>query len=336
MNNKKIVITGGAGFIGSQLGHKLDQEGYDVLLMDDMSFGYQDNLTIEGKTFGTFVKADIRTKEIFDILKNTDTVYHFAGISALPVCQENPYYAIDVNVAGTANVLEAARLNNVRRVIFASTSATYENSTSFPVKETDTVSPHLLYSCSKLQGEILCKSYFKTYGMEVEIIRFFNVYGPHQDFKRISPPLTSYLIKCFLQGKQPMLHSSGTQKRDYVYVDDLNRLNKLCMTHPAAPGNIFNAASGSSYSVLEIYDLLAKAFGTDIKPAFQAASKFWDKYPKLFEGSRPFPEQLLEKEVNKYSLGDTSHTLEKIGWKAEVSLQDGMNKTALYAKQLDL
>jgi nucleoside-diphosphate-sugar epimerase len=172
--------------------------------------------------------------------------------------------------------------------------------------------------------------------LEVVIIRFFNVYGPHQDFKRVSPPLTSYLIKCFLQGKQPMLHSSGTQKRDYVYVDDLNRLNKLSMTHPDAPGNIFNAASGNSYSVLEIYELLAKAFGTDIKPAFQAASKFWDKYPKLFEGSRPFPEELLEKEVNKYSLGDTAHTLEKIGWKAEVSLQEGMNKTASYAKHLGL
>jgi UDP-glucose 4-epimerase len=336
MNRKKVVITGGAGFIGSQLGHKLHNEGYEVILVDDMSFGYPDNLTIEGKTFGMFIKADIRTKEIYDILKNTDTVFHFAGISALPVCQEDPYYAMEVNVAGTANVLEAARLNNVRRVIFASTSAIYENNTSFPVKETDAVNPNLIYSCSKQQSEILCKSYFKTYGLEVVIIRFFNVYGPHQDFKRVSPPLTSYLIKCFLQGKQPMLHSSGTQKRDYVYVDDLNRLNTLCMTHPNAPGNTFNAASGNSYSVLEIYDVLSKAFGTDIKPAFQAADKFWDRYPKLFEGTRPFPKQLLEKEVNKFSLGDTSHTLEKIGWKAEVSLQEGMNKTALYAKQLGL
>lgn len=336
MNSKKIVITGGAGFIGSQLGHKLHTEGYEVVLVDDMSFGYQDNLTIEGKTFGTFIKADIRTKEIFEILKDTDTVFHFAGISALPVCQENPYYAIEVNVAGTANVLEAARLNNVRRVIFASTSAIYENNTSFPLKESDEVHPHLIYSCSKQQGEILCKSFFKTYGLEVVIVRFFNVYGPHQDYKRVSPPLTSYLIKCFLQGKQPMLHSSGTQKRDYVYVDDLNRLNMLCMTHPEAPGNIFNAASGNSYSVLEIYEILAKAFDTEIKPAFQAASKFWDKYPKLFEGTRPFPQHLLEKEVNKYSLGDTTHTQDIIGWKAEVSLQEGMNKTALFAKQLGL
>lgn len=336
MSKKKIVITGGAGFIGSQLGHELHQEGNEVVLVDDMSFGYPDNLTIDGKTFGTFIKADIRTKDIFEILKGADTVFHFAGISALPVCQEDPYYAIDVNVAGTANVLEAARLNNVRRVVFASTSATYENNTSFPLKETDAVTPHLIYSLSKQQGEILCKSYFKTYGLEVVIIRFFNVYGPHQDFQRVSPPLTSYLIKCFLQGKQPMLHSSGTQKRDYVYVDDLNRLNKLCMNHPAAPGNTFNAASGESYSVLEIYDILAKAFGTDIKPVFQSAAKFWDKYPKLFEGSRPFPQELLEKEVNKYSLGDTTHTFKTIGWKAAVSLEEGMNKTANYAKQLGL
>jgi UDP-glucose 4-epimerase len=334
--SKKIVITGGAGFIGSQLGHKLHQEGYEIVLVDDMSYGYTDNLTIDSKSFGAFIKSDIRTKEIFEILKGADTIFHFAGISALPVCQENPYYAIDVNVAGTANVLEAARLNNVRRVVFASTSATYENNTSFPLKETDEITPHLIYSLSKQQGEILCKSYFKTYGLEVVIIRFFNVYGPHQDFQRVSPPLTSYLIKCFLQGKQPILHSSGRQKRDYVYVDDLNRLNKLCMTHINAPGNIFNAASGNSYSVLEIYDLLSKAFGTDVKPIFNEATNFWDKYPKLFEGAQPFPKLLLEKEVNKFSLGYIDHTFNVLGWKTEISLQEGMNRTALYAKQLGL
>lgn len=334
--SKKVVITGGAGFIGSQLGHQLDKKGYEVVLVDDMSFGYEDNLVIDGQRFGTFVKADVRTPEIMQIAKGADTIFHFAGISALPVCQESPYYAIDVNVAGTANVLEAARLNNVRRVIFASTSAIYENNTSFPVKETDAVSPHLIYSCSKWQAETLCQAYVKTYGLEVVIIRFFNVYGPHQDFRRVSPPLTSYILKCFLQGHQPVLHSTGTQKRDYVYVDDLNRLNELCMTHPHAPGNIFNAASGTNYSVIEIYEALAKGFGSDIEPIYRSASKFWDKYPKLFEGSRPFPVELIEKEVNKYSLGNTQHTLALLGWRAEVSITEGMEKTAAYAKKIGL
>jgi UDP-glucose 4-epimerase len=332
----KIVITGGAGFIGSQLGYRLHKDGNEVVLVDDMSFGYQDNLTIDGSTFGTFIKSDIRTKEIFGILKNADTVFHFAGISALPVCQENPFYAIDVNVAGTANVLEAARINNVRRVIFASTSAIYENNISYPTRESDPVSPHLIYSTSKLQAELMCKAFSKTYGMEIVIIRFFNVYGPHQDFKRVSPPLTSYVIKCFLKNEQPVLHSTGTQKRDYVYVDDLNRLNMLCMLNDRAPGNIFNAASGESYSVLEIYAALARAFGNTTQPAFRSASVFWDKYPKLFEGTRPFPVSLIEKEVNKYSLGDTSLTYETIGWKAEVTLEEGMAKTAAYAMKLGL
>lgn len=332
----KIVITGGAGFIGSQLGYKLHEEGYEVILVDDMSFGYEDNLVIDGKRFGTFVKSDIRKKDIFDIFKGADTVFHFAGISALPVCQENPYYAIDVNVAGTANVLEASRLNNVRRVVFASTSAIYENNTQYPTREKDAVEPHLIYSLSKFQSELLCKSYYKTYGLEVVVIRFFNVYGPHQDFQRLSPPLTSYIIKCFLKGEQPVLHSTGTQKRDYVYVDDLNRLNILCMTHPAAPGHIFNAASGKSYSVLEIYDALAGAFKTDIKPVFRPASKFWDKYPALFEGKKPFPVSLIEKEVNKFSLGDVANTKETIGWQAEIDLNEGMQKTAAYAIELGL
>jgi len=333
---KKIVITGGAGFIGSQLGHQLHLEGNEVVLVDDMSFGYDDNLIIDGQRFGTFIKSDIRQKDIFDILKNADTVFHFAGISALPVCQENPYYAIDVNVAGTANVLEASRINNVRRIVFASTSAVYENNTEYPTKESDALHPHLIYSNSKLQSELLCQSYFKTYGLEVAIIRFFNVYGPHQDFKRVSPPLISYLIRCFMKGEQPVLHSSGTQKRDYVYVDDLNRLNRLCMDHPNAPGNVFNAASSKSYSVIEIYQALASAFKTEIQPIFRQASMFWDKYPKLFVGDKPFPKTLIEKEVNKFSLGDSQHTFKTLGWRTEVDLIEGIQRTATYARSLGL
>ncbi len=221
-------------------------------------------------------------------------------------------------------------------MVFASTSAIYENNETFPCLEEDLVSPYLVYSISKRQCELICLGYYKTYGLEVSIIRFFNVYGPHQDFRRTSPPFTSYVIRELLQGRQPVLHSNGDQKRDYVYVDDLNRLNMICMEHPAAVGQIFNAASGVNYSVKEIYKMIGDALESDIQPLYRPAGKFWDKYPALFEGNYPLPERLIEKEVNKYTLGDSSKALKLIGWKAEVSMLEGMEITAKYAKNLGL
>jgi UDP-glucose 4-epimerase len=333
---KKVLVTGAAGFIGSQLSYKLETEGYHVVMIDDMSYGYEDNLIIDGKSFGEFHKMDIRNPDTGGLYKGVDTVFHFAGISALPVNQENPFHSIDVNVAGTAQVLEQARINGVRRVVFASTSAIYENNETFPCFESDPVSPYLVYSVSKRQCELLCLGYYKSYGLEVSIIRFFNVYGPHQDFRRTSPPFTSYVIRELLQNRQPVLHSSGDQKRDYVYVEDLNRLNMICMEHPEAAGEIFNAASGVNYSVKEIYKMLATSLGSDIQPVFKPAGKFWDKYPSLFEGNYPLPESLIEKEVNKFTLGNADKAFQILGWKAEVSLEEGMDITAKYAKSIGL
>jgi UDP-glucose 4-epimerase len=332
MKKTKILVTGAAGFIGSQLSYNLHTLGHEVIMLDDMSFGYEDNLVINGQSFGTFYKVDIRSQNINQYFKDVDTVFHFAGISALPVNQENPYYAIDVNVAGTANVLEMARVNNVRRVIFASTSAVYENNQSFPCSEADEVSPYLVYSTSKRQGELLCNAYYKTYGLETVIVRYFNVYGPHQDFKRVSPPFTSYVLRELLHDKQPILHSTGNQKRDYVYVDDVNNLNKICMTHPAAAGQTFNVASGQNYSVKEIYAMLASALHSNIEPLYKPAAHFWDKYPKLFEGTYPLPKHIIENEVNKYTLGATQKAFDLLGWKTLVSIEDGMRITAEYAK----
>ena len=227
----KIVITGGAGFIGSQLGNNLHKQGHEVILLDNMSFGHEDNLIIDGKKFGTFILDDIRNKSIFNHTKGADYVFHFAGIAPLPNCQENPYNASEINVAGTANVLEACRVNGVKRVIFASTSAIYENNYKFPSKEEDLVNPDLIYATTKLQCEYLCHSFASSYGMEIVCLRFFNVYGPHQDFKRKQPPLIGYLIREFMLGNSPILHSNGEQKRDYVYIDDLINMCHIVMTH---------------------------------------------------------------------------------------------------------
>lgn len=332
----KILITGGAGFIGSQLGYDLHNKGHEVILLDNMSFGHKDNLIINGKSFGKFIKDDIRNKTLFKHCKGVDYVFHFAGIAPLPNCQENPYEAVDVNVAGTANVLEACRVNNVKRIIFASTSALYENNTKFPCKETDQVTPDLVYATTKLQCEDLCNSFSKSYGMEIVCLRFFNVYGPHQDFKRKHPPLTGYLIKEFMLGNTPILHSTGDQQRDYVYIDDLLEICKISLTHKNAPGNIFNVCSGNTLSVKDIVKEISIYFDNPKTPIYREASKFWEKYPNLFKGKYPLSIKRLEKEVNKFSLGCKNKSKNILQWSSKISPKEGFKTTVEYAKQLGL
>ena len=333
---KKVLITGGAGFIGSQLGYHLHNQGYEVMLLDNMSYGNKDNLEIDGETFGTFIEDDVRNKTIFDYTKDVDYIYHFAGIAPLPDCQENPKDAIDINVAGTANVLEAARLNGVKRVIFASTSALYENHKTYPAKESDDVSPDLIYATTKKQCELLCESFGSVYNLPIVMLRFFNVYGPHQDFRRKHPPLTGYLIKTFLQNEIPTLFSDGEQRRDYVYIDDLINICEIVMTHDKAVGEKFNVSSGNTYSVNEIYNSVAKCFNVTSKPKYNVPSNFWNAYPHLFEGEYTLNKDRLEKEVLKYCLGDTTKSKDVLGWEAKTNLGDGMKRCVEHAKGMGL
>ena len=332
----KILITGGAGFIGSQLGYLLHNEGHEVLLLDNMSFGHKDNLIIDGKKFGTFILDDIRNKSFFKHCKEVDYVFHLAGIAPLPNCQEDPYEAVNVNVAGTANVLEACRVNGVKRVIFASTSALYENNKVSPFAEKDEIYPDLIYATTKLQCEKLCNSFNKTYGLETVILRFFNVYGPHQDFQRKQPPLTGYLIKEFMMGNAPILHSDGYQRRDYVYVDDLLEMCKIVMTHKKASGEIFNVSSGKTISVREIVSMISSNFKETKEPIYREAHKFWDKYPKLFQGKYPLKIKRLEEEVKKFSLGCVYKSKKILGWEAKTDFKIGFKNSVNYAKKIGL
>ncbi len=282
---EKVAITGGAGFVGSNLGYMLDKQGYDVLLLDNLSYGHLDNLKKNKESFGTFKKIDIRTPDLKNYFLDVDYVFHLAGISTLPVCQSEPLNSIDINVAGTVNVLEAARLTNVKRVVFASTAGVYENNTKFPCKEDDLTNPSLTYTLTKSFCEKLCHSYYKLYGLETCITRYNNVYGPNQDIHRTSPPFVAYVIKELLQNKQPVFHSNGNQKRDYVFIDDVNTLNLSCMTNSNAINQIFNVSSGKVFSVNEIFKIIASILKTNLKPIFRESQLFWDKYPSLFEGN---------------------------------------------------
>lgn len=330
----RILITGGAGFIGSHLGLFLIQKKCDVLFLDNLSFGYTENLISQSnkKLKPNFIQMDVRDPKIGKILEGVGVIFHFAGISSLPECQTNPGEAYEVNVAGTANILEAARRYNVGRIVFSSSSAIYENEVSFPTPENSNPNPTLTYSLSKKHAEEVCHSFQKLYGMDIVILRFFNVYGPHMDFRRPNPPLVSYIIKCLMEHKNPILHSDGKQARDMIYVDDVLKLCEIVLIHENAKNQIFNVGSGQAYTIKEVYQHIVTAFGlTNVKPIFRSAELLWDKYPHLFEENYPFQTKFLEKEVNKHTLASIKKANKLLGWKPQISLDEGLQKTITFA-----
>lgn len=322
---EKVVITGGAGFIGSNLAYFLANKGYEVTVVDNFSYGYEENLIRNGKKFCEIINKDIRDEDLTNVFVGKDFVFHLAAISSLPTCQLKPGDAISINVAGTSNVLEAARKANIKRVIFASTNALYENNLETPFREDMLVDPYLIYPISKYLAEQICRSFRRVYNMDIVITRYHNAYGPHQDTKRKSPPLTAYIIRELLAGKTPILHSDGKQKRDYVYIEDINNINFLCMTREEAKGETFNVASGKTYSVNEIYKKIATELDSKIKPVYNDAVKLWDSYPALFEGAYPLNKKILIEEVNKFTLGETKKAKLTLGWEAKISMDEGIS-----------
>jgi len=330
----KILITGGAGFIGSQIGFYLENLGHDIILLDNMSYGHNDNLSVDGKTIGKFILGDVRDNDIDKHLHEVEAVIHMAGIAPLPDCQLNPCSAIDNNVIGTINILEACRRLGIRKFIFASTSAIYENCKITPFVESRLENePDLIYAMSKRHCEIICKSYVSTYDMDVIMLRFFNVYGPHQDFRRKHPPLMGYITKCLLLGDQPTFYSNREQKRDYVYISDLINLVELCLKSNNVSGEVFNVSTGSAHSVKDIFNIFCQKFEVFIEPKFEEAKNFWNKYPSLFEGPLPLSHSRVEDEVNKFSLGSSQKAHSMLGWSPKVDIDAGIKEIVDYVSE---
>ncbi len=321
----KILITGGAGFIGSQLGKHLHRAGHEVVLFDNMSFGHLDNLILEGAPFGQLVCKDVRDRDLLSDMKGVNTVFHLAGIAALPVCQQDPSEAYDVNVAGVANVLEAARRAGVRRVIFSSTSAVYEKTKAERFSEADPISPDLVYACTKAAAEQLCDAFAVNYGMDIVVCRFFNVYGPHQDVTRTSPPFTSYVARELVMGRSPNLFNNSDARRDYVHSDDVvDLLSRMLQAEGHFAAERFNVCSGQGHSVPELYTLFLEASGKKIEPIYNDPRSYWDRYPALFEQGMPLSRERITEEVFKNAIGNPDKSSQRFGWKARRNIREGI------------
>ena len=262
------LITGGAGFIGSHLAKELVRQGQYVRILDNFSSGRPENLAgLEDKI--QLVTGDIRdTSTVRHAMAGADYVLHHAALVSVAESVEKPLETLDINVQGTANVLEEARRAGVKRVVFASSSAVYGNGETLPYQEnapTDCQSP---YALSKQTGAELCQLYFRLYGLETVSLRYFNVFGPGQNPNSAYAAVIAKFMQLARQGGPLYIDWDGQQSRDFVYVEDVVQAN-LIAALKAQPGEIYNVASGKTYSLLELADIIEKIAGRPLERVFR-------------------------------------------------------------------
>ena len=297
---KRILITGVAGFIGSNLADKLLKTNhYHVLGIDNLSYGVKEQIP----SGVDFHKLDIRDKAIYPYFENIDCVFHFAAKNCISDCQADPVETADINVHGTVNVFEAAKRAQVKKVIYAESSALYEGSSVLPTPESE-VKPQSFYSVSKLATMYFAEAYARFFNLQSTALRYFCVYGPRQDYRRSIPPVFSSFIIKLLKGEQPAIFGTGEKRRDFIYVDDINDFHIQCIEDERTIGKVFNLGSGINYSINEIYKIISGLLDSKVIPLYLN-----DQPGEAFA-----------------NLADIS-SAKSLGWEPKISLQEGLKKS---------
>lgn len=288
---EKVIVTGGAGFIGSHLVNELVKQGIKVTVLDNLSTGKKQNINPKAE----FIECDIFKNTYGDLdflLNGADTVFHLAAKTAVQESIEKPSLYNNVNVVGTLNLLEAAAAMKVKRFVFSSSSSVYGDAKS-PTSETHPLNPISPYALSKLIGEQYCKLYSNIYDIDTVCLRYFNVYGDrmnNEGYKLVFPIFKEQM----LNNKPLTINNDGKQRRDFIYVDDVVKANILAATDTdPLNGEVFNIGSGKNHSVNEIADM------------FGGKKQYGNKVIEPFE-----------------TLANNTKAQERLGWEA----QDTLNK----------
>lgn len=272
IKNKKVVITGGAGFIGSNLAEEVAKDNV-VIIIDDISTGKIENIKdLIKKENVNFVKGSITDLNILQrTFRNVDYVFHQAAIPSVPRSVKDPITTNEVNVKGTLNVLIASRDNNVKKVVYASSSSVYGDTPELPKRENMKTNPLSPYAITKLTGEYYCEIFSEIYGLSTISLRYFNVFGPKQD------PLSEYaavipkFIKRVLENKPPIIYGDGEQTRDFTFVKDVVRANILAAE--SKENGVFNIASGKRITINELAKKIMEILEKDMEPIYENPRK---------------------------------------------------------------
>jgi UDP-glucose 4-epimerase len=262
----RALITGGAGFIGSHLVRALLSRGHKVRVMDNLATGSLQNLEAVQNDI-EFLRLDLRDKSSCGVAcKDVDVVFHLGALGSVPRSIEDPFTTNDVNVCGTLNLLAAARNEDVRRVVFSSSSSVYGDTPVLPKREDMRLSPRSPYAVSKACGEEYCRAFTLAYGLETVVLRYFNVFGPRQSpasqYAAVIPKFMSALLK----GHAPVIHGDGCQSRDFTYVDNVVAANLLAGSTAGVAGEVFNIACGEQIAVGDVLGQIAELLHHPCEP----------------------------------------------------------------------
>lgn len=267
------LVTGGAGFIGSNIVEELIKRDECVKVLDNLSTGKRENIEpfmdkIE------FIEGDIRNLDIVrKAMAGVDFVLHQAALPSVPRSINDPIATNEVNVNGTLNLLVAAKDAGVKRVIYASSSSIYGSSETLLKREDMPPTPLSPYAASKLAGENYCRIFYQIYGLETVCFRYFNVFGPRQDPDSQYSGVIPKFIAAIKQGKTPTIYGDGTQSRDFTYVANVVEANLLACKADDAVGEVFSIACGERQSLIDLVDNLNRILGKDAKPVFAESRK---------------------------------------------------------------
>jgi nucleoside-diphosphate-sugar epimerase len=300
-----ILVTGGAGFIGSHLVRWLVKQQHRVRVVDNLSSGKLEWLG-PARDAVDMVRADIEDFAAMQaVVQHIDLVFHLAALVSVVESTEHPLRAYATNVTGTLHVLEAARLHGVRRVVQMSSSAVYGDTEALPVSEREPVCPLSPYASTKLAAEQAGQLYTRLYGLETVALRGFNIYGPRQSPTSPYAAVIPRFIDALRQGRQPTIFGDGLQTRDFIYVGDLVQALWAAATAPGIAGEVFNAGRGEAWSVLDMAHMLGDLLGVVVVPQHAP--------PRSGEV--------------RHSYADVSRLAERAGFRASTRLREGLAAT---------
>ncbi len=270
MPRENILVTGGAGFIGSHLATRFTELGHSVRVFDNFSTGKRSNLAhIEKKI--EIVEGDLRHQEECQrACHDVDVVFHIGALPSVPVSVEQPIETNDSNICGTLNILMGAKANKCKRVIYAGSSSCYGESEVSPKHEAIVPMPLSPYAVQKLAGEHYMRAFYHCYGLETLITRYFNVFGPRQNPKSQYSAVIPAFITAAMENHQPTIYGDGRQTRDFTYVENICHAYMLAIDAPKTEGQTINVACGNQISLLQIIEQLKRIMGKDIRPTFEA------------------------------------------------------------------